>query len=141
MRLSAALFGVVLAAAAAAWAVVIRPMQEEARAAAAEVARQDLRGGREAAGRYAGPDAAEARRLEAALASFLAVRPAVPRPAGLQEESPGVLAGRLPWVEVQDVLAWAAAQDAQLASLEIRAVRGDGDRADCRAAFAEEGGR
>ncbi len=135
------LFGAVVAACVAAFAFLVRPLQSESSDSAEEIAGRDVRGSREAAEAWPGPSEPEARRLEAALAAYRTGSPPVPRPAGLAEESEGVLAGRVRWIEIQDLFAWAAAQGAPVRSLEVKALADDPELADCRVVLGPGAGR
>ncbi len=130
MRPAALVFLAVLAASAAAWVLAVLPVHGKAADLADGIASEDI------AGRLTGaadpaPTPEEARRLAEALA---ALRPPqeVPAPRGMAEDAPGTFAGRVPWEEVQGLLAWAAGSPRPVLEIEVRALPGDPARAACR---------
>jgi hypothetical protein len=131
VRPGAALFGAALVGGAAAWALLVLPLLGEASALADRVEGTDLRRLHEEAGRWGGPTADEARRLEEAATSLRPPSTAA-RPAGIREEEPGTFRGRVRWTEVQDFFAWASSAGRPVLELEVRAREDDPERAECR---------
>jgi hypothetical protein len=135
MRPAALAFLIALAASAAAWALAVLPLHGKAAAMAALLAAEDV-GGRAAAAADPAPTAAEARRLEEALA---ALRPSAPAPAprGMTEDGQGSYSGLIPWEDVQGLLAWAAEQHWPVLEVEVRSVSRDPARAACRVVLGQ----
>jgi hypothetical protein len=136
MRPAAGAFLGILAAAAAAWGALVLPLDREACSLAARIEE----GQRKAPPGDPPPAAEEVRRIDEALAA-LRPGPGGPAPKGLSEERPGVLSGRIPWEEVQQVLAWAAAQPLPVLEIDVRALPEEPSRAACRVSFAGRGPR
>ena len=135
MRPAALVFLLVLGASAAAWGLAVLPLHRKSADLAARIATEDIRG-RAAAAADPAPSAEEARRLgEALAASFPWTR--IPPPNGMAEGSAGTFAGRIPWEEVQDLLAWAAEQARPVLEVEVRALPEDPSRASCRVVLGQ----
>jgi hypothetical protein len=123
-----------VAAAAAIFALTVRPAQVESASHAAVVEKPLLNM----------PGAVprtqltwqEERRLEAALATFRASPAAAPPPVGIEERKPGVFGGRIPWSDVQGFLAWASARREAVETVEVQAIPEDKERAECRLVVA-----
>ena len=141
MRTGAVLFVLALLGSAAAWFLLVRPIQDEAAHRAGEVHRADIAGAWARARAWPGPTASEERRLEEALSRFAPPAPAGPPPAGLRTEGKGVLTGTIPWGQVQALLAWASSRPEAVASLEVSAAPDAPELASCRVVLAEGTGR
>jgi len=131
LRPSALAYLVVLFAAAAAWAVFVLPIHGKSADLASRIQGTDI-GARSAAA--SAPTADQARLLEEGAAA-LEPGPGTPAPRGISEEGPGTFTGRLPWTEVQGLLAWSAEQPRPVLELEVKALPDDPKRASCRVVF------
>lgn len=132
MRGGAVLFVLALAASAATFALLVLPAQREAAGFCAALEGTDIEGRRRRAAAWPGPTPEETRRLEEALLLFTPPVPTAPLPEGLAEDGSGVVSGRIPWVKVQDLLAWVASRTETILSVEVRPAPGSPDLAACR---------
>jgi len=135
VRPAALVFLAVLAAAAAAWAFAVLPVNGIAADLASRISKEDI-AGRVRLAADPPPTAQEAAEIEKALAR-LAPPAAAATPKGLAEDTPGAFVGRLPWEEVQALLAWAADQPRPVLEIEVRAVAEDPARASCRVVLGQ----
>ena len=133
MRPPALLFLAILVAAAAAWPLLVLPVDGKAAELATRLQKEDI-GARTKAAMDPAPTADQARLLEEHLA---ALRPgsATLAPRGMTVEGPGTFGGRLRWAEVQGLLAWVAEQPLPLLELEVKALADDPARVACRVVF------
>jgi hypothetical protein len=138
VRPGAALFGTVVAAAGAAFAVAILPSLREAESAAARIESADPAAASAEARRWGGPSQAEVRRAADTEAALRPPPSPAARPPGLREEEPGSFRGRVRWTDMQDLFAWVASSGRPLESMEIRAREDDPDRAECRVILVAE---
>jgi hypothetical protein len=132
-------FLVAVAAAGAAWALVLLPAQRTSSEESALVGRYG--GDVPAAPLPREPLTPGERARAGKIRDALRAAAAPGTPAGIEEREPRVFAGRLPWSEVQEFLAWAAARREPVESVEVRARPEDPGQADCRLVLAAEGPR
>jgi len=130
------LFVGALVLAAASWFAVVEPLRSRAEERAGRLLAEDhpverVRLARERFRAWPGPDAEAAARLENELHDYASPRPEPALDPSLSVDPAGLVKGRLPWTEVQHLLAWSAAQPRGVRDLDIRAVAEDPGLADC----------
>ena len=134
------LFALALAASGAGWALGVLPAAREAETLAEDFEGFDVDARRAAALADPGPPEPLARRLRDSLPALRS--PAGrPVPAGLRERERGRYEGRVRWDGIQELFSWASSLEGRVRKLEIQALEGDAESADCRVELLPEASR